>query len=87
MLQKEIKIINPKGIHARPSSLLVATSSKLKSSVTIIKGEKEVNGKSIMGILSLGAVCGDIIMIRTDGEDEEKALKEIESVFMMIYEN
>lgn len=72
-----IKIKNKIGLHARPAALLASQGSKFKSEITVKKGNKEVNLKSVMGILSLGICCGDEIEIKTMGKDEEEAMKTI----------
>ncbi|NLM04807.1 MAG: HPr family phosphocarrier protein [Clostridiales bacterium] len=77
MLEKVIEIKNKSGIHARPASMLVREASKYKSDITIIKGNSELNAKSIMNVMGMGAKCGDEITIRVSGEDEKLAFKEI----------
>lgn len=69
------------GIHARPSALLVETSLKFSSTITLFHGEIEADAKSIMSIMMLTAVHGSEIRIVCDGPDEEDALKEIVSLF------
>jgi len=83
MIKKSYKIINKLGIHARPAGLLVKTASRYKSSAFISnEGQLEVNAKSIMGVLMLGAAYGSTIHIRLDGEDEQEALKELEHLIV-----
>ena len=72
------EIIDPVGLHARPATIAVSVASKFKSDVTISFDGQEVNMKSILNIISLGATPGSEITIKTDGEDEEEALKTIE---------
>lgn len=76
---KEVKLVikNETGLHARPAAMVVAEAGKYKSSLTIKKGEKEVNIKSILGLLSLGASKGDEITLKADGADEEQAAEAI----------
>lgn len=80
MKEVKVKIKSKVGLHARPAALLVSQAAKLKSSIAIRKGEREVNLKSLMSVLSLGVCEGDEITIKVDGEDEEKALNTILSV-------
>ncbi|MBS4538729.1 HPr family phosphocarrier protein [Clostridium sp. D2Q-11] len=75
MIKSEVKITNKTGLHARPASLFVSESSKYKSEIKAINGDKEYNAKSIMGILSMGAVEGDIITIIAEGSDEKEAVE------------
>ena len=69
------EIIDPVGLHARPATIAVSVASKFKSDVTISFDGQEVNMKSILNIISLGATPGAMITIKTDGEDEEEAMK------------
>lgn len=81
MVEKEIVVKNKLGLHARPSALFVRQASKFKSDITLIKDGVEVNGKSIMGLMMLAAEMGSKIIIRADGEDEEKALDALVTLF------
>ena len=72
------EIIDPVGLHARPATIAVSVASKFKSDVTISFDGQEVNMKSILNIISLGATPGSMITIKTDGEDEEEALDTIQ---------
>ena len=77
---KVLKIRNKLGLHARASAVLVKTSSKYSCEVKIIKDEYEVNGKSILGVLSLAAIKGSEIQVVVSGVDAEKAIKGIEDL-------
>jgi len=79
-ITKEIHIINPLGLHARPAALFVQIASKYNSHVTVQKGNEKVNGKSIMGILTLGAQKGARVTIEADGEDAEQLVSELEEL-------
>lgn len=79
-LQKEIVIKNPQGLHARPAAMFVQIASKYNSHVTIQKGEEKVNGKSIMGILTLGAQQNIKIVLEIEGEDADEAMAELEAI-------
>jgi len=81
MIKKEFEIFNKVGLHARPAALFVQTASKFKSQVSIEKDNKTVNGKSIMGVLTLGASSGDKVTIIVDGPDENEAIEVIEEFF------
>jgi phosphocarrier protein len=76
-VEKNVEITNETGLHARPASKFVQKAGTFKSDVTIIYGEKEVNAKSIMGVLSLGVSQGNEIIIKCKGEDAETALEEL----------
>lgn len=79
MKQIELVIQNPTGLHARPAKVLVSLAMKYKSDIRIKCGEKRVNAKSIVSVLTLGAVGGSTLTIETCGEDEEVALAAIET--------
>ena len=74
MPEREVKIINKLGIHARPAAEIVKTAGKFKSSITIVREDLEVNAKSIMGVMMLAAEFGSTIVLRASGEDADGAL-------------
>ena len=76
-LEKKFIIQNKQGLHARPAALLVQTANKFNCDVEIQKGREKVNGKSIMGIMTLAAGAGTAVTVRTCGDDAEAALEEI----------
>ena len=75
-----IELKNESGLHARPASLFVSECAKYKATICIQKNNKEYNGKSILSVLSLGAVKGDKITITALGEDEEAALQSLDKL-------
>ncbi|KXS49760.1 MULTISPECIES: HPr family phosphocarrier protein [Halanaerobium] len=75
--ERNVEITNATGLHARPASKFVQKAGTFKSDVKIVYGEKEVNAKSIMGVLSLGVSQGNQIKIKCEGEDAETALEEL----------
>jgi len=81
MITRDVTIINKLGLHARPAAQLVKAASKFKAEILFKKGNLEVNGKSIMGVMMLAAELGSIITITAKGPDEEKAVAEIVKVF------
>ena len=81
-IEKEIVIRNSQGLHARPAALFVQTAAKFDSSVQIDKDGDVVDGKSIMGILSLGAESGTKIVLIIDGDDAQEALAELEKILI-----
>lgn len=80
MTEIHTKIINRLGLHARAATQLVNCASQFKSEVWLQFGEKRVNGKSIMGVLTLAATQGTDITIQTNGEDEEAAASAVEQL-------
>ncbi len=70
-------IINELGLHARAAALMVQVTNKYKSKISLEKDGVEVNGKSILGILTLACPKGSTISIRAEGVDAEEALSDI----------
>lgn len=75
--EKKFVIRNKLGLHARPAALFVQTANRFKCDIEVIKGRQKVNGKSIMGIMTLAAGSGTPITVRTTGEDAASAMEEI----------
>lgn len=80
-IEKEITIANKKGLHARPAALFVGLVEKFEVAVTITNGKETVNGKSIMGLLMLGASGGTSLTITVDGEKAQEAMAAFEDFF------
>ncbi|MFC1461070.1 HPr family phosphocarrier protein [Verrucomicrobiota bacterium] len=78
---REIKVLNQYGIHARPAALLVKTAQKFQADITIEKGDMKVSGKSIMGLMTLEAGCGASVKVIAEGVDAEQALEAIQKLF------
>ena len=75
VVETSVMITNQVGLHARPARLLVQTAAQFRSRIQLRHGEKTANAKSILGVLTLGAVLGDTITLHAEGEDAEEALK------------
>ena len=78
MISKEITIRLENGLEARPVAMLVQVASQFDSTIYLEAGEKKVNAKSIMGMMSLGLDTGEKVTAIIDGSDEEAALEGIE---------
>ncbi len=78
-LEKEITVMNSQGLHARPAAIFVQIASKYNSTITVAKDGERVNGKSIMGILMLGANHQSRITLIVEGDDAEPALADLEA--------
>ena len=74
MLEREITITNKLGLHARASAKLVQLLSGFRAEAFLLRNGREVNAKSIMGVLLLAAGVGSTVTLRTHGEDEAEAL-------------
>ena len=81
MLEKDITISNKLGLHARASAKLVQTLHAFQASAFIACRGKEVNAKSIMGVMMLAAGLGTPIRLRTDGVDEQAAMDAMVELF------
>lgn len=81
MIETEITIPNRLGLHARPAALLVKVATRFQSEIYISKDDQVVNGKSIMGVMTLAAEYNSQLSFRISGEDEEDALQAIKDVF------
>ena len=77
MYSQAVTIENKTGLHARPASLFVQAAAKFKSNITLEKGSKTGNAKSILSLLSLGVGQGSSLKITADGLDEVEAVKSL----------
>jgi phosphocarrier protein len=74
MVERQVTVVNSHGIHARPAAEIVKTAARFKASITLIKDDLDVNGKSIMGVMMLAAECGSTLTLRADGDDAAPAV-------------
>ncbi len=86
MQEQVVTIKNRAGIHARPAALLVQTAGKFKSKIFIEKDGDRINGKSIMGIITLGAGYDTSLRLIVEGEDEQDALEALVRLFNSKFE-
>jgi phosphocarrier protein HPr len=75
MIEKELEIINKLGLHARASAKLTQTAGKFQSEVWLSYNKRRVNAKSIMGVMMLAAGKGSMVMLETNGADEQAAIE------------
>lgn len=75
----ELRVVlpNPSGLHARPAKVFAKAAAASDSEVTVAKDGREVNGKSVLSVLTLDCHRGDEILIRTEGPDAEQTLSEL----------
>lgn len=76
-MEKTFKILNEEGMHARPAGAFVKVANEFKSAVEVKANGQTKNGKSIMGLMSLGLSKDSEITVTTKGEDEGEALKKL----------
>lgn len=80
MASLTVTIRHESGLHARPAALFVETSSRFKSRIQVIYGKKQVNAKSILGVLALGAHQDAALTIQADGDDADRALQALKAL-------
>lgn len=78
MIKKPITIQISNGLEARPIAMLVQVASQFESEIYVESGNKKVNAKSIMGMMTLGLDAGDSVTISVNGADESEAMNQIE---------
>lgn len=74
MVIRSVTINNQVGLHARPATFFIQKANEYKCSIWVEKDDRKVNAKSLLGVLSLGIVCGTTINIIADGTDEQLAV-------------
>jgi phosphotransferase system HPr (HPr) family protein len=77
MIIVDLVINNQHGLHARPATLWVQAAAKYQSSIRIKKGDREVDGKSLLGVLSLGLTAGSKMQVLIEGVDEVTAAENL----------
>jgi phosphocarrier protein HPr len=80
VIERSIEIKNKLGLHARAAAKFVHTAARFKSELKVRKGDGEVDGKSILGILLLAAGRGSTVIVKANGEDEREALDAVEKL-------
>ncbi len=80
-ISKRLEVKNRLGLHARAAALLVQTVSRFSAEVKISKDGQVVNGRSIIGLLTLGAAKGSRVRVEAKGNDAQESLKAIEELF------
>ena len=77
MVEKSIIIKNKSGLHARPANEFVNAAKQFDSDIAVVKEGVKIDGKSILGVLTLGASKGSKVIISAEGKDEEEAVKKL----------
>ena len=80
MIERTLEIKNKLGLHARAAAKLVHVAARFKCDIKVRKGDEEVDGKSILGILLLAAGRGSQIIVKANGDDETAAADAIEAL-------
>ncbi len=77
MLQNSFTIRNTTGLHARPAAIFIRAANQYQCNIRLKKEDSEINGKSMISLLTLGAGKGSTITVITDGQDEDKAMEDL----------
>jgi phosphocarrier protein HPr len=78
--ERRVTIVNELGLHARPAAEFVKLASSYESDIRLSKDGDSVNGKSIMGVMTLAAECGAELIVRAEGADAEEAVIALEEL-------
>ena len=81
MIESTLEVKNKNGLHTRPAANVVKLTSKFKSEVFLLKDGMRVNGKSIIGVMTLAAEYGSFIRVQIEGNDEEMAMEKLKELF------
>lgn len=81
MIECLLTIENQLGLHARPAAQFVQTTNRFKSKIRVVKDDMEVDGKSIMGLLTLAAASGSTLKVVVEGEDESNLVESLKKLF------
>lgn len=81
MYEQTVRVINRAGVHARPAALIVQATKDFKCEIYLEKDGDRINGKSIMGVITLGAAYGTELKIIAEGEGEQEAVETLVRLF------
>ncbi|CDC75095.1 MAG: HPr family phosphocarrier protein [Firmicutes bacterium] len=87
MISRDVTIQNNVGLHARPATFFIQKANSYKSSIWVEKGDRRVNAKSLLGVLSLGIVKGMTVTLIADGADEAEALEGLSELIATGFED
>lgn len=80
-VSRNVTVINPQGVHARPADMFAKTAQRFQSTVEVVKEGQRVDGKSIINLLLLGATQGTVLELSAQGPDAEEALIALAELF------
>ena len=87
MISRDVTIQNNVGLHARPATFFIQKANSYNSSIWVEKGDRRVNAKSLLGVLSLGIVKGMTVTLIADGADEAEALEGLSELIATGFED
>ena len=74
MIQRDVQITNNSGLHARPATFFIQKANTYRSGIWVVKDDRKVSAKSLLGVLSIGIAKGMTITLVADGDDEKSAI-------------
>jgi len=77
---RTLKVLSTAGLHARPAGLFIETANRFRSAIRVTKGDREVDGKSVLGLMLLEITADSELTITAEGEDEEQALEALSAL-------
>lgn len=80
MTARQVRVVNPLGLHARAAAKFVGVAGRFRSQIRVTRGQRTMDGKSILGLLLLAAARGSELMITADGPDEADAIAALVSL-------
>ena len=80
MIEREATIVNSLGMHARPAAQVVRLAATFTAHIELERDGQVVNGKSIMGVMTLAAECGAVVRVRAEGDDAEAAVTALQGL-------
>ncbi len=83
--ERLVVVENKLGLHARPAAELVKLASKFECEITISKDDMAVNGKSILGVMTLAAERGSMLLVKAEGSDAEQAVEQLAALLAHNY--
>ena len=76
-ISSNVEIKNSHGLHARPCTSFVEVANRFSAEIIVVRDDDEVNGKSIMGMMTLGAEAGTVLTLRANGDDAQEAVNSL----------
>lgn len=86
MITRTFTIVNPQGFHVRPTRTFVEKATTFPCDIFVIAKDKRMNGKSALGLMSLGLKKQDEVTLEIDGEREEEAMEELGKLLTAVYD-
>jgi phosphocarrier protein len=80
VVERTVRIVNELGLHARPAAEFVKVASRFQAEVALGRDDMMVNGKSVLGVMTLAAECGSELTIRAEGADAEEAMAALQAL-------